>query len=147
MQWYSYGSIGKNKMRKFFVANENILENEIKIVGSDVNHIKNVLRLKKGDTLQICDQETHQNYYCEICEVQKYEIQTRIIEKMRSVAESNVELHIYQGLPKADKMELIIQKGTELRRFAVCTSYFSKKYSQTNGKRCSQENTEVAKNC
>lgn len=103
-------------MRKFFVKTENIHENEnkIEILGSDVNHIKNVLRLKLGDKIQICNQDTSQNYIGEISNMDKQKIQIEVIQKIEAIAESNVELHIFQGLPKADKMELIIQKGTEL---------------------------------
>lgn len=101
-------------MRKFFVKQENIKKDKIEIVGNDVNHIKNVLRLKKDDQIQICNQDTHENYLCEICELDKDFVQTKIIEKMETVTEGNVNLHIFQGLPKADKMEFVLQKGTEL---------------------------------
>ena len=101
-------------MRKFFVKNENIKENEIEILGSDVNHIKNVLRLKIEDEIQICNQDTSQNYIGKITKVDKQVVRAKIVQKIEATTESNVELHIFQGLPKADKMELIIQKGTEL---------------------------------
>lgn len=101
-------------MRKFFVDSNCISEDKIKIIGSDVNHIKNVLRLKFGDRIQICNQETSENYICEIFNIENDCIQTQIIEKIQAMSEGNVEIDIFQGLPKADKMELIIQKGTEL---------------------------------
>ena len=101
-------------MRKFFVKNEDIFEKYIEISGSDVNHIKNVLRLKNGDKIQICNQDTSQNYICEISNIENNIVKTKIIEKVYGIAEGNVELHVFQGLPKAEKMELIIQKGTEL---------------------------------
>lgn len=101
-------------MRKFFVNDENVVENRINILGTDVNHIKNVLRLKKDDEIQICNQETHENYICKILNIENNCIQTEILKKIEALAEGNIELHIFQGLPKADKMELIIQKGTEL---------------------------------
>lgn len=101
-------------MRKFFVKSENVEEESIKIVGTDVNHIKNVLRLKPGSQIEVCNQETQENFVCEITEMSKDCIQTKILEKVQAGAEGNVELHIFQGLPKADKMELVIQKGTEL---------------------------------
>ncbi len=103
-------------MRKFFVKTENIQENknEIEILGSDVNHIKNVLRLKLEDEIQICNQDTSENYIAQISNMSKEKIQVQIIQKIEPIAESNVELHIFQGLPKAAKMELMIQKGTEL---------------------------------
>lgn len=101
-------------MRKFFVKQENVKEDKIEIIGSDVNHIKNVLRLKIGDQIQICIQEPQENYVCEISAIEKEVVQTKILEKIDGMAEGNIELHIFQGLPKADKMELILQKGTEL---------------------------------
>ena len=101
-------------MRKFFVKSEDICGNNIKIIGTDVNHIKNVLRLKEGEKIQIANQDTSENYICEILELNRDFINTKIIENIEGVSEGNVELHIFQGLPKADKMELIIQKGTEL---------------------------------
>lgn len=101
-------------MRKFFVKQENRKEDKIEIIGSDVNHIKNVLRLKNGDQIQICIQETKENYICEISAIEKEVVQTEILQKIDAIAEGNIELHIFQGLPKADKMELILQKGTEL---------------------------------
>ncbi len=101
-------------MSKFFIKNENREEEKIRIIGTDVNHIKNVLRLKVEDEIQVCNQETMENFICEIEEINKEFVQTKIVKKMKSLSEGNVELHIFQGLPKADKMELIIQKGTEL---------------------------------
>lgn len=101
-------------MRKFFVKNEAVKEDKIEILGSDVNHIKNVLRLKLEDEIQVCNQETSQNYICKISKMEQNCIQTEILRKIEAVAEGNIKLHIFQGLPKADKMELILQKGTEL---------------------------------
>lgn len=101
-------------MRKFFVNSNQIEENEVRIIGEDVNHIKNVLRLKTGNEIKICDSDSNVNYICSIEEIKKDEIICSIIEKAKNEAESNVEIHIFQGLPKADKLELIIQKGTEL---------------------------------
>lgn len=98
-------------MRKFFV-NSNQVENEkIYIIGEDVNHIKNVLRLSEGEQLEISDEKFL--YLCEIQEFEKERILLNIINK-NELSETNVKITIFQGLPKADKMELIIQKGTEL---------------------------------
>ena len=101
-------------MSKFFIKNENREEEKIRIIGTDVNHIKNVLRLKVEDEIQVCNQETMENFICEIEEINKEFVQTKIVKKMKSLSEGNVELHIFQGLPKADKMELIIQKEPNL---------------------------------
>lgn len=101
-------------MRKFFVEANQIYNNEIKIIGEDVNHIRNVLRLEVGEQIKICNKEIAENYVCEIIEILKDSIKCNILEKTNNTVEGNVELTVFQGLPKADKMELIIQKGTEL---------------------------------
>ena len=101
-------------MSKFFVKSDKINNNEILIDTEDVNHIKNVLRKKVEDEILICDYEKNINYYCRIKEFLKKEIICEIISTEKSKSESNVKIDIFQGIPKSDKMELIIQKGTEL---------------------------------
>ena len=101
-------------MRKFFVKENQINSELITILDEDVNHIKNVLRLNVGENLQICDIDSSKNYICEILELTAKSVTCKILEEIQSIAEGNVELHIFQGLPKADKMELIIQKSVEL---------------------------------
>lgn len=101
-------------MPKFFVKDKQVQEDIIYIIGDDVNHIKNVLRMKIGDTFNVCNVESSLNYKVEIDRFDKNEVVCRIQEKIESMSESNVKVTIYQGLPKADKMELIIQKSVEL---------------------------------
>lgn len=113
-------------MRKFFVSSNQIEENKIKILGEDVNHIKNVLRLEKGEQIKICNKDLSQNFICEILELYKEYIDCKIIEKVSLDSEGNVELSVYQGLPKADKMELVIQKCTELGAYKFIPVEFSR---------------------
>ena len=101
-------------MPKFFVKEEQIQENQIIILGQDVNHIKKVLRAKIGDELQICNSQNGENFLCEIDNLEEEKIICQIKEKIQEQVESNIEVTIFQGLPKADKMEYIIQKCTEL---------------------------------
>lgn len=101
-------------MPKFFVAENQINNNKITIIGNDVNHIKNVLRQKSGDKITICDTSKEQDYLCEIDKIEEKSIGCNIIEKLENNTESNVKVTIFQGLPKADKMELVIQKSVEL---------------------------------
>ena len=101
-------------MPKFFVKENQINNDEIHIIGEDVNHIINVLRMKIGDTFNVCNESSSDNYLVEIKEFNKEKIDCKILEKVANSAESNVKVHIYQGLPKSDKMELIIQKSVEL---------------------------------
>lgn len=105
-------------MPRFFVKTEQIKGKKIIIVGEDVKHIKNVLRKQLGDIIEICNQETGNTYKCEITEIKEQEIVNTIIEKKASI-EDKIKVDIYQGLPKADKMELIIQKSIELGANAI----------------------------
>lgn len=100
-------------MPRFFVKNEQIKGTTIEILGEDVKHIKNALRKQIGDNIEICDQDTEKSYICEIEKIGNESILTNIIEELQSY-DDNIKVDIYQGLPKADKMELIIQKSVEL---------------------------------
>ena len=101
-------------MPKFFVKEEQIKEKQIIIKGQDVNHIKKVLRAKIGDELQICNSKTKENFLCDIEKINNEDIICNIKQKIKEKVESNVEVTIFQGLPKGDKMEYIIQKSVEL---------------------------------
>lgn len=100
-------------MQRIFTEKQQLdIENsEIKIVGEDVKHIKNVLRYQVGDTLEIVIEQTV--YIGKIIQIAEEMMTTKIIEKIEQ-KKNNVHLHIIQGLPKAEKMELIIQKTIEL---------------------------------
>lgn len=100
-------------MPRFFVRNEQVKEKTIEILGEDIKHIKNVLRKQIGDKLEICNQDTKKSYICEIEKLEDKSILTKIIEELKK-DDNKISVDIYQGLPKADKMELIIQKSVEL---------------------------------
>ena len=106
-------------MPKFFVTQEQVKNDTIEIVGKDVNHIKNVLRQKIGDKITICNNDTLQDYECEISKIEENKIYCDIKETLNTSSESNVKVTIFQGLPKADKMELVIQKSVELGVFDI----------------------------
>ena len=105
-------------MPRFFVKTNQINNDNIDIIGEDVKHIKNVLRKQIGDKIEVCNQDTGDSYKCEIENFSEDEIKTNIIEKLTNIQE-RVEVDIYQGLPKSDKMELIIQKSVELGANAI----------------------------
>lgn len=105
-------------MPRFFVKTEQIQDETITILGEDVKHIKNVLRKDKGDKIEICNQENGRTYNCQINNIEDNSIITEIIEQIEE-QEDNIKMDIYQGLPKADKMELIIQKSVELGANAI----------------------------
>ena len=101
-------------MQKFFIKTNQINNNEIIITDQDVKHISNVLRMKVLDKIQVCNEETGENYIVEIQKINNEEIFTNILEKLQEANESKVKIDLYQGLPKSDKMEYIIQKTTEI---------------------------------
>ena len=105
-------------MPRFFVRTNQISNDNIDIIGEDVKHIKNVLRKQIGDKVEVCNQDTGDSYKCEIKNFSEDEIKTNIIEKLKNIQEK-VQVDIYQGLPKSDKMELIIQKSVELGANAI----------------------------
>ena len=105
-------------MPRFFIKENQIQNNKITIIGEDVNHIKNVIRKQIGDIIEICNQDNEQSYKCEIEKIEEKQITTKIIEELKA-QESNIKVDIFQGLPKAEKMELIIQKSVELGANAI----------------------------
>lgn len=100
-------------MYRFFADPSQIGEKEIKICGSDVNHIKNVLRMKVKEEILISDGDKLE-YICYIQEMNEEEIIAHIMYVQEAGYELPSKIYLFQGLPKGDKMELIIQKAVEL---------------------------------
>ena len=102
------------QMYQFFVEPSQIQGNRIVITGSDVNHIKNVLRMKPGEEIAVSNGTDGKEYRCGIEEL----LEEEIICTLRFIKEDGLELParvtFFQGLPKADKMEFIVQKLVEL---------------------------------
>jgi len=100
-------------MHRFYVTKDQILDDTIKITGPDVNHIKNVLRMKQGDEIVICNGQG-KDCYCIINRVSESDIIAGILSIQDTNTELKSRITLYQGLPKMDKMEFIIQKAVEL---------------------------------
>lgn len=100
-------------MSKFFVPYDKIFDSKIIIDTDDVTHITRVLRLGEGDTLNVCDSRGT-DYQAEITSVEQNRIVCKILSRCESLSEPNIKVTLFQGLPKASKMEYIIQKTTEL---------------------------------
>ena len=96
-----------------------ICGDRIVITGEDVNHIKNVLRMKIGEEIAVSNGVDGREYRCEVAQL----LADEVVCKLRFIKENDVELpaqvYLFQGLPKADKMELIIQKAVELGAYSV----------------------------
>ncbi len=106
-------------MYQFFVDPGQIQGKRIIIKGKDVNHIKNVLRMKTGDEISVSNGMDGKEYRCGIETLSEEEI----VCELRFIKEEGMELpskvYLFQGLPKADKMELIIQKAVELGVYEI----------------------------
>ena len=105
-------------MYQFFIEDENAAEDFVTIEGSDVNHIKNVLRMKPGEKIRVCTRNG-QNYFCSISDITESFVRADILEKEAESTELPCRIYLFQGLPKNDKMEWIIQKTVELGVYEV----------------------------
>ena len=121
-------------MPKFFIRNDQLKDDEITILGEDVKHISNVLRMKIDDVIQVCNTDTAENFNVQLKSFEKDKVIGCIVEKIDSEAESNINLKIFQGIPKSDKMELIIQKSTELGVKELIPVDMERCVSKINGK-------------
>ncbi len=104
-------------MHHFFVASQAVEKDRVTITGPDVNHIRNALRMRQGESLLISDGEGN-DYCCQISSIESGLVEARIVERRES-RELPVRLYLFQGLPKSDKMELIIQKAVELGVYEI----------------------------
>lgn len=98
-------------MPRFFT--QDITEAGGCITGEDAKHIAKVLRMKVGDELTVCDTKGR-DYDCMIEEIGAGEVRLKVLSVAPSQSEPDVRVHLYQAMPKADKMETIIQKAVEL---------------------------------
>ena len=100
-------------MHRFFADKSQFDGGKVTITGDDVKHISRVLRLSVGDTISVCDKE-RTDYVCSISDIGKDYVTADILESQLNGNESNLGVTLYQGLPKGDKMDLIVQKSVEL---------------------------------
>jgi 16S rRNA (uracil1498-N3)-methyltransferase len=105
-------------MYRFYVESNQINEATITITGSDFNHIKNVLRMRIGEKLIICNGQG-KDFYCIIEGESDGQVIAGIEEIRNTETELEGKLYLFQGLPKKDKMELIIQKAVELGAYEI----------------------------
>ncbi len=100
-------------MYRFYIEPSQKQGDIIEIMGEDVNHIRNVLRMKNGEKFMLCD-GAGTDYLCELSGSKERNLVATVLEEKKSDTELPVRLVLFQGLPKKDKMELIIQKAVEL---------------------------------
>lgn len=125
-------------MHHFFVTPQQISGDKIRIEGGDVNHMKNVLRMKLHEKAEISDGESR-TY---LCEVEAYEEDVailHILEEMEADTEPASKLYLFQGLPKSDKMELIVQKAVELGVYQVIPVAMKRSVVRLDDKKASKK--------
>lgn len=105
-------------MSHFFINSDQVAGELLTIIGDDVNHMKNVLRMRSGEAFTAAD-ENSEFYHCEIEELEKTQVTAKILWKEKGATELSSKVYLFQGLPKSDKMELIIQKAVELGAYEV----------------------------
>ena len=105
-------------MHHFFVSSSQVNGGKIYIEGTDVNHIGSVLRMKAGEEVGIHD-DKHNKYRCRIEEISQETVVLSVLEEQEEDTELPSEIYLFQGLPKGDKMELIIQKAVELGVYRI----------------------------
>lgn len=105
-------------MNRFYVENNQIKDERIYITGPDVNHIRNVLRMKVGEKIIISNGQGN-DFYCIIESECNDEVVAFIKESKETDTELKGKLYLFQGIPKKDKMELIIQKAVELGVYEI----------------------------
>ena len=106
-------------MHHFFVEPSQIQGNHIFIDGPDVNHIRNVLRMNPGEEVNVTDGSGEKVYLCAIASIGEDKVELNIMWAQEKGMELPSKIYLFQGLPKSDKMELIIQKAVELGVYEI----------------------------
>lgn len=100
-------------MQRYFVLREQMTETDVRINGEDVKHIVKVMRMSVGDNI-ICSNNSSRTVRCRITTIAEDEVTASITEELYPETELPIKITIAQALPKGDKLDLIVQKGTEL---------------------------------
>lgn len=128
-------------MPKFFVERDKITADKIIIDTGDAAHISRVLRLGAGDVITVCDGRGI-DYEARICDADDKTVVCDIMSQSKSDTEPNIEVTLFQGLPKASKMEYIIQKTTELGISRIVPCALSRCVVKLDGKKAEEKKTE-----
>lgn len=104
-------------MFNFFVDNASVSGDTVYIGGQDYNHIKNVLRMQAGDTFLVSFD--NKSNLCRLLHFENNSAVCEIIEEDYNNTELPIKIYLFQGLPKADKFEFIIEKAVELGAFSI----------------------------
>ena len=138
-------------MPKFFVAKSSFSENEVKIIGDDARHIARALRMAVGDEISVLD-DTGTEFACRLLKIRDEECVAEILSSHTGKSELPVEVSLYMGYPKGDKLEVVIQKAVELGASKIipfessrCIKRPNPEKAEKQGKRLSKIAEEAAK--
>lgn len=140
-------------MPKFFVNKNAVTGKGAIIEGEDAQHISRSLRMRAGESLTLCDCEGT-DYMCEIESFSEGAVYLRVLEEKPTVSEPDCKVTLYQGYPKADKLELITEKAVELGVSAIVPVLMSRSISRPDEKSAAKKSArlqrhalEAAKQC
>lgn len=119
-------------MTRFFVTAEELAADTIVLTGENAQHAK-VLRLKSGEQVLCCDGESRE-CLCQVDELTNKEVSLTVLERRESRTEAAVRVSVYMAFPKADKLEHVIQKATELGAYEIVTFPSSRCVSRPDDK-------------
>lgn len=140
-------------MPRFFVDQNQIEENYITILGEDAHHISRSLRMAVGEHITVSDGEQYE-YDCILEVFAEKTVKAKIINKYESATELPIRVHLYQALPKGDKLDFIIQKSVECGAFDItpfesqnCVVKVKKDAEDKKSERRNKIALEAAKQC
>lgn len=122
---------------------EKVTGNEVIITGENANHISNALRMKIGEKITLCDEKI--NYTCEIKEFSNQSVKVSVLDKKANESEPDVNITLFQCLPKGDKLELVIQKAVELGVGEIVPVLSSRCVSRPDEKKAKKKNERYNK--
>lgn len=104
-------------MTRFFISPEELQSKQILLTGENANHAK-VLRLKAGEEVLVCD-GCGNECVCVVVQIGAKDVELEVRQRMESQSEAAVRVSVYVAFPKADKLEHVIQKATELGAYEI----------------------------
>lgn len=133
-----------NLMPKFFVNAEDIYESTVRLSGENMHHLINVLRSREGDEVTVCDKSGF-DYSCVIRSIGKEEVILSITDRLSSISEPAIEITLFQGLPKGDKLSLIVEKCVEAGVHKIIPVSMSRSVVKLSGKDFVKKKDRLAK--
>ncbi|MBE6645679.1 MAG: 16S rRNA (uracil(1498)-N(3))-methyltransferase [Ruminococcaceae bacterium] len=140
-------------MPRFFTPSENFEENRVRITGEDAYHIARALRMAVGDEITVLDMQGRE-HACRLLKIRDEECECEILSTKEGETESPVDITLYMGYPKGDKLELVIQKAVELGASRIvpfessrCVKRPKQDKAEKQGARLSRIAEEAAKQC